>query len=108
MTIAQQLNVKNFPFEIKDANGKQIYYENSDGYWSKYAYDANGNEIYFEESNGSWYKNEYDANGKQIYQEYSNGTIVDNRPKPKPKVILSVDEIAKKFGLSVDQLQIKK
>ena len=30
-TIAQQLNIKEFPFEIKDKNGKEIYYENSYG-----------------------------------------------------------------------------
>ena len=31
-TIAQQLNIKDFPFEIKDKNGNRIYLENSDGY----------------------------------------------------------------------------
>lgn len=30
-TIAQQLNVTEFPFEIKDKNGKQLYYEDSNG-----------------------------------------------------------------------------
>ena len=34
-TIAQQLRVKDFPFKIKDKNNKQIYFENSDGYWWK-------------------------------------------------------------------------
>jgi hypothetical protein len=32
-TIAQQLNVKDFPFEIKDKNGNELYYENSNGFW---------------------------------------------------------------------------
>ncbi len=31
MTIAQQLKVTEFPFFIKDKNGKEIYYENSNG-----------------------------------------------------------------------------
>jgi hypothetical protein len=31
MTIAKQLKIKEFPFEIKDSEGKQIYYEDSDG-----------------------------------------------------------------------------
>ena len=44
-TIAQFLNVKDFPFEIEDKNGKLIYYENSDGYWLKSEYDDEGNEI---------------------------------------------------------------
>ena len=30
-TIAQQLNVTEFPFETKDKNGNQIYCETSDG-----------------------------------------------------------------------------
>ncbi len=101
-TIAQQLNVTEFPFEIKDKNGnkiyfensggywskreydkngKQIYYENSDGRWVKREYDKNGNEIYYEDSDGYWGKREYDKNGNEIYCEYSDGTIDDNRPK---------------------------
>ena len=30
-TIAQQLNVTDFPFIIKDKNGNEIYFENSYG-----------------------------------------------------------------------------
>ena len=51
-TIAQQLNVTEFPFEIKDKNGNKIYCEYSDGDWCKYEYDSNGNVIYFEDSFG--------------------------------------------------------
>ena len=72
-TIAQQLNIKEFPFIIKDKNRNEIYYENSIGYWYKYEYDSNGNKIYFENSNGSSYKYEYDSNGNIIYFENSNG-----------------------------------
>lgn len=98
-TIAQQLNVKDFPFEIKDKNGKLIYWEDSFGFWAKREYDSNGNEIYYEnsdefwhkseyDSNGNlvycenskyWVKKEYDSNGKEIYYENSNGVIIDNR-----------------------------
>ena len=59
-TIAQQLNVKEFPFEIKDSRGRTIYYENSER---------------------GWFKREYDSNGNEIYYENSDGVIVDNRPK---------------------------
>ena len=104
MTIAQQLKVKDFPFEIKDIKGKLIYTESSKGYWYKYEYDAKGNRIYYEDSNGFWIKSEYDANGYTIYYENSNGKINDNRPK----VTLTLDEVAAKFGISVDKLQIKK
>jgi len=122
-TIAQQLNVKEFPFEIKgkngkqiyfeysnghwikrehDQNGKQIYSENSRGFWSKSEYDQNGKEIYSENSDGHWIKREYDQNGKQIYSENSNGYIVDNRPKV---VELTLDEIAAKLNIDVNLLK---
>ena len=51
-TIAQQLNIKEFPFDIKDKNGNEIYYENSLKYWVKREYDSSGNEIYYENSEG--------------------------------------------------------
>lgn len=69
MTIAKQLKIKDFPFEIRDRNDKIIYVENSDGSWQRREYDANGNNIFYEDSNGVWAKREYDANGKQISEE---------------------------------------
>jgi hypothetical protein len=81
-TIAQQLGIKDFPFEIRDKNGNEIYYEYSDGYWVKYEYDSNGKQIYTETSKGYWSKREYDSDGNKIYWENSNGDVVNNRPKP--------------------------
>jgi hypothetical protein len=102
-TIAQQLNIKEFPFIINDSHGNEIYYEDSNGYWCKYEYDSQGNEIYYETSDGFWskkeynsngyityleystgywYKKEHDSNGYLIYHEDSNGDIIDKRPKP--------------------------
>jgi hypothetical protein len=72
-TIAQQLNVKEFPFEIKDSQGNQIYDEESNGFWWKREYDSHGNEIYCENSDGYWFKCEYNSNGDKIYVEYSTG-----------------------------------
>ena len=83
MTIAQQLQIKDFPFIINDTNGKEIYREDSDGYWSK---------------------SEYDADGKEIYYEDSDGDIMDKRPKV---VELTLQEIADKMGIKVEQLRIK-
>ena len=80
-TIAQQLNITDFPFEIKDKNGNQIYFETSVGYWAEYKYDYNGNRIYFENLNGYWCKREYDFNGDETYFQDSNGVIRGNRPK---------------------------
>ena len=125
-TIAQKLNVKEFPFKIKNSNGNVIYFEDSNGFWYKYEYDSNGNEIYFENSNGYWYKIEYNSNGNRIYfedstgfwykQEFnSNGNVIyyensrgrieDNRPKV---IELTMDEIATKFNIKVEELKIKK
>jgi len=119
-TIAQQLNVKEFPFEIKDkngnliyfetsdgywskkeydSNGNVIYFENSDGFWSKREYDSNGNVIYYEDSDGFWSKREYDSNGNVIYYEDSNGNVLDNRPKPSCEgKIVEID--GKKYKLT--------
>ncbi len=125
MTIAKQLKIKEFPFEIKDANGKLIYYESSngywckreydtngyciysetsDGFWSKREYDANRNCIYYEDSDGSWDKSEYDANGKLIYHETSTGVLVDNRPKTDVQKAI---ELLTKEGLIVDRQILK-
>ena len=82
-TIAQFLGIKTFPFEINNDQGKVIYYEDSDGYWSKKQYDANGN---------------------QIYYENSHGYIVDNRPK---QVELTLAEIASKLNIPLELLRIK-
>jgi len=118
-TIAQQLNIKDFPFEIKDKNGNIIYFENSDGFWCKLEYDKNGNEIYYENIDGFWCKPEYDKNGKQIYYEdstgfwvkreydkngneiyYENidGKIEDKRPKTCEGKIVEID--GKKYKLT--------
>jgi len=44
-----------------------------------HVYDQNGNKIYYETSNGYWSKMEYDTNNNRIYCEDSNGVIRDNR-----------------------------
>ena len=62
-----------FPIEIKDANGKETYYEDGDDYWYKYERDSNGYSTYFENSRKCWYKYERDSNGKETYFESSTG-----------------------------------
>jgi len=83
-TIAQQIKwdfETNGGLEILDKNGKEIYYEYSNGYWVKKEYNSQGNQIYFEYSDGYWAKKEYDSKGREIYYENSNGSIIDNRTK---------------------------
>ena len=125
-TIAQQLNITNFPFEIKDEKGNRVYYEDSTGYWvkrhfdekgnriyyedstgfwAKYQFDEKDNEVYCENSTGYWAKSQYDEKGNRICYETSNGYIVDNRPKQTVEITL--DEIAKKFNIDISQVRIK-
>jgi hypothetical protein len=87
-TIAQQLNIEEFPFVIKDKNGKVIYTENSNGF--------NGNLRYYENSNGFWCKYELYENGSERYYENSSGEIRDNRVKEMTK-----EEAEKKFKIKI-------
>jgi hypothetical protein len=114
-TIAQQLNIKEFPFEIKDKKGNLLYFEDSNGYWQKYERDENGNERYFEnsygychkrerdeygnvryyeDSHGYWY--ELDKNGYERYFENSKGEIRDNRVKE-----MTIAEAEKQFKIKI-------
>jgi hypothetical protein len=125
MTIAQQLKITEFPFEIKDSKGNQIYFEDSNGFWERREYDASGNLThyedffgfwakkefdangdwtYFEDSNGYWAKQEYDSNGNVSYYENSNGKIINNRPKTDVQKAI---ELLTKEGLLVDGKVIK-
>ena len=79
-TIAQQLNIKTFPFKIM-VDDKEVYYEDSDGYWEKHEYQE-GNEVYSENSGGYWFKREY-QDDKRVYFENSYGYIRDDRTKSK-------------------------
>jgi hypothetical protein len=83
-TVAEQIKwdfKTNGNLEIRDKNGRTIYWEYSDRVWAKREYDSQGNTIYFENSNGYWEKQEWDSQGKVIYYEDSFGRIIDNRPK---------------------------
>ena len=77
-TIGQQIKWNfetNGDLEIKDKNGKRIYYEDSNGFWEKREYDSKGNQIYYENSSGYWAKSESDpiCEGNLIYFENSIG-----------------------------------
>ena len=102
-TIAQQLNIKTFPFIIKDDEGNEIYYETFNGFWEKREY-ADGKEIYFEHSNGYWEKREW-AGGDLIYRETSDGIIVDKRPKT---AVQKAIDLLTKEGLLVDGKILKR
>ena len=83
-------------FVVYDEKGNVIYFEHSNGYWSKWKYNEKGNEIYYENSNGYWEKWEYDEKGNEIYWENSNGGIIDKRVKE-----LTIEEIEKLLGYKI-------
>jgi len=83
-TIAQELNITEFPFEIKDGKGNLIYIEFENGLWSRWENNEKGWLIYYEGSGGIWEKWEYDEEGLVIYFENSKGQIKDSRPKSEP------------------------
>lgn len=42
-TIAEQLEIKDFPFLKKDKQGRIIYLEDENQFWVKFKYNSNGN-----------------------------------------------------------------
>ena len=80
-TIAKELGIKHFPFEIRDKSDNVIYKEWWDGFWVKRKYDSNGKVIFYENSDNFWMKWEWDLHGSVIYYESSDGDIIDNRLK---------------------------
>ena len=74
-TIGQQINwdfETNGKLVIKDKNGKLIYWENS---------------------NGRWTKHEYNSQGKEIYYEDSEGNVDDYRHKPSDDRVVEIDGV---------------
>jgi len=80
-TIAQELNITQFPFEIWDGKGNLIYKEWEDGFWRRMEYNSRGQQIYYDNKDNLWEKREYDDKGVETYYENSYGQIIDNRPK---------------------------
>ena len=80
-TIAQQLNIKDFPFMIRDKEGRLLYIENPARFWAKWEYDSNGKQRYYENSKGHSARWEYNSDGEETYFENSEGIVRDNRSK---------------------------
>jgi len=114
----KELNLIN----LFNAKGKrhgywEVYYDNGNlwykgnyvdgkehGYWELYHSNGNlcfkGNYVYWEE---------YHSNGNlRVKGFYDMGKKVDYNPDEVKQMELTLDEIATKFGISVNQLKIKK
>jgi len=107
-----------FPIVIRDASGKETYFEGGDGYWIKREYDTNGNqthgaregfwcnsqydvngnETHYETSNDFWSKREWDAKGNLTYYEDSEG-IKKGTPKSKSYADKVIEVDGKKYKL---------
>jgi len=83
-TIAQELNITQFPFEIRDSKGNLIYYERKDGYWARWKRNDYGSTIFYENSDNFWERWEYNSEGKEIYYKNSEGKIHDWRTNTEP------------------------
>jgi hypothetical protein len=55
MTIAQEKGITEFPFIIKNEDGKEIYHETKDGQWVKKQYNSYGYTSRLDKSDGFWY-----------------------------------------------------
>jgi len=62
-----------FPIQIKNAVGKETYFENINGYWHKSEYDSAGRLTCFKNGDGFWRIIKYNSAGKETYREDSNG-----------------------------------
>ena len=96
-----------------DSEGNEIHFKNSDGYECWNEYDSEGNEIHFKDSDGYEYWYEYDSEGNEIHfkdtyglesWQDSEGNEIEDPSKVKE---VTIKEIAKKFGVSVESLRIK-
>ena len=61
LTIAQRLNITEFPFEIKDKYGNIIYIEREDGYWEIRKYNEDGKQVFHQNPNGFWAEEGYNT-----------------------------------------------
>jgi hypothetical protein len=123
-TIAQELGITKFPFEIKDKmgnliyleqengfwerwevdlEGRELYYEDSDSFWRKTKRDDNGNRIYYECSDGFWQTWEMDEAGEVIYSANSIGKIIDNRPQLQPAPTITLQHCLDR-GFTVEKV----
>jgi hypothetical protein len=81
-TIAQQLGITQFPFEIRDGNGNLLYEEYENGFWAR---------------------EEFNNEGTQIYHENSSGIIIDNRPQPQPTTPITLQHCLDR-GFTVEKV----
>jgi len=79
------------------------------GYWEYYYYNGNSYKGNYVDGERHGYWEEYDYNGNLFYKGfYDMGKRVNYNPDEPKQIELTLDEIASKFGINVNQLKIKK
>ena len=66
-------NFDNGDFIIINVNDREVYREDSTGYWVERYFDENDHQVWFQNSEKYWIKREYDEKGNEIYSETSKG-----------------------------------
>ncbi len=116
----QALNLINLYNEKGERHGYWEYYysdgklmskgnlvnDKRDGYWEAYYHngqlESKGNRV---NGNRDGYWEEYYSDGQLMWKgNFANGKFIEETPVTE----LSMDEIAKRFGIPVNQLKIKK
>ena len=85
--------VINYPLITKDSKGNLVHYKYSNGTECWYEYDENNNLIHAKNTSG--YECWYDSKGNEI-------------PNPNIVTEVTLEDIAKKFGVDAKSLKIKK
>ena len=106
--------VVNYPLITTDSKGNLVHKKCSEGfeYWREY--NERNNLIHYKNSEGFEYWNEFDENNNRIHHknsygfEYWNDSEGNKISDPSLLKEVTLDEIAKKFGVSVDKIKIKK
>jgi YD repeat-containing protein len=85
-----------------DDNGNVVWAADNTGYWYKFKFNERGEHLYYENSLGDLCIREYDENGNCVYYETQEGVQFDYR-----NVVVTIDEIAEKFGIPANLLKIQ-
>lgn len=85
-----------------DDNGNLVWFTDDTGYWYKFKFNEKDENIFYENSLGDVCIREYDENGNYVYYETQEGVWFDYR-----NVVVTIDEIAEKFGIPANLLKIQ-
>ncbi len=70
-----------YPIEVLDDQGRETYFESTDGVWYKQEFDEHGNICSYSDSLDYWWKAEYNDDNIEIYYENEKGVVTDLREK---------------------------